>query len=172
MLLQASVPSRIVIVSSGLHKYGKIDFDNLDGSKAYNAAAAYNNSKLANNLFARELSRRTAGSGIGIYCLRPGVVRTELGRHMKFNFILRAMAQPLIWLLMRSPFEGCQTVMHCILAEELDGATGHFYANCAVEEWSEPSKNDDVALQLWQVSEKLTGIASSSPPLKDVEHVR
>ena len=61
--------------------------------------------------------------------------------------------------------------MHCILAEEQDGATGRFYANCAVEEWSEPSKDDAVALQLWQVSEKLTGLASSSPPQKDVEHL-
>ena len=156
--MQASVPSRVVIVSSGLHKRGKIDFDNLNGSKGYDALAAYNNSKLANNLFARELARRTAGTGIDVHCLRPGMVRTDLGRHKLFNVVLRVLGRPLAWLLVKSPYEGCQTVLHCLLSEELTGKSGLFYANCAVEEWSEPSRDDDAAQKLWEVSEELTGL--------------
>ena len=161
--LQASVPSRVVVVSSGLHKYGKIDFDNLNASKEnYSASSGYKNSKLANNLFARELSRRTAGSGVDVHCLRPGMVRTDLGRHKNFNPVLKFLAMPLAWLLIKSPYEGCQTVLHCILAEELIGKSGLFFAECAVEEWSEVSRDDEAAAKLWKISEELTGCRSNS----------
>ena len=146
-----------MVVSSGLHKYGKIDFDNLDGSKGYNASAGYNNSKLANNLFARELARRTEGTGISVHCLRPGMVRTDLGRHVQFPAIVRFLTWPFAWLLTRSPFEGCQTVLHCAIAEELAGVTGQFYANCAFEPWSKVSLDDDAASRLWNISAQLTG---------------
>lgn len=156
--LKASVPSRIVIVSSGLHKRGQIDFDNLDGKKGYSRPGAYRASKLANNLFARELARRLAGTGVSVYCLRPGMVRTELGRHIQFNPIVRFLSWPLAWLLVRNATEGAQTVIHCAVAEELNGISGHFYANCADEPWSQASLDEGVMTKLWDVSEQLTGL--------------
>jgi retinol dehydrogenase-14 len=156
--LKASVPSRIIIVSSGLHKLGHIDFDNLHGKKGYSAKDAYRNSKLANNLFARELARRTSGSGISVHCVRPGMVRTELGRHVQFNPVIRFLAWPLAWLLVKSPKDGCQTIVHCAVAEELHAVTGHFYANCAEEPWTQVSLDDQVAARLWLVSEQVTGL--------------
>jgi len=147
-----------VIVSSGLHKYGRIDFDNLDGKKEYSRSGAYNASKLANNLFARELARRTAGTGLSVYCLRPGMVRTELGRHVHFNPLVRFLTWPLAWLFVRNADAGCQTVVHCAVAEELNGVSGHFYSNCAEEPWSLVSLDDSLAMKLWQVSEQVTGL--------------
>ena len=160
---QASVPSRIIIVSSGLHKRGHIDFDNLDGRIQYDRRRAYYNSKLANNLFARELARRTQGSAVCVHCLRPGWVRTDLGRHIPFFAFLRFVLSPLVWLLLRSPYEGCQTIVYCSVAEELRDVSGCFYDNCAEAPWSQVSLDDAVALKLWTVSELLTGIKSTSP---------
>lgn len=156
--LKASVPSRVVIVSSGLHKRGRIDFDNLDGKKGYNKSAAYSNSKLANSLFARELARRTAGTGLNVYCMRPGMVRTELGRYVQFHPIVNFLAWPLGWLLIRDATSGCQTVVHCAVAEELDNVTGRFYANCVEEPWTKAAQDDELATKLWQVSEQITGL--------------
>jgi hypothetical protein len=96
------------------------------------------------------------------------MVRTDLGRHVEFNIVLRLLARPFAWLLLRTPYEGCQTVMHCVLAEELTGTTGQFYANCAVEDWSEPSKDDAVAQKLWQISEQLTGFKPSAPKIQEL----
>ena len=159
---QASAPSRIVIVSSGLHKYGCIDFDSLDGKRNYNSKRAYCDSKLENNLFARELARRTAGSGISVYCLQPGLVFTELGRHMALFSLARYVLRPVVWLLVKSPHEGCQTVLHCAMSEELQDVSGRFYANCREAPWSEVSLDDAVAVKLWNVSEELTGIKVSA----------
>lgn len=151
-----------MIVSSLLHKYGHIDFENLDGKSSYNKRGAYCNSKLANNLFARELARRTEGSGISVYCLRPGIVRTDLGRHVAFFSFLRYVLWPVLWLLMKSPYEGCQTVMYCAVAEELQNVSGQFYANCSEEPWSRQSLDDFVATKLWNASEVLTGVNINS----------
>jgi len=83
--LKASVPSRVVVVSSGLHQYGNIEFNNLNSEYVYDKSAAYNNSKLANNLFARELARRCRSTGVHVHCLRPGMVRSDLGRHVQVS---------------------------------------------------------------------------------------
>jgi len=154
---QAAVPSRIVIVSSALHKYGHINFDDLNGRRT-TKSQAYCDSKLANNHFARELARRTEGTGISVYCLRPGLVRTDLGRHAAFISLLCYVLWPLVWLLLKSPYEGCQTVLHCAVSEELQNISGRFYANCTQVPWSQVSSDDEVASKLWNVSEEITGI--------------
>ena len=145
-------------MSSGLHKYGHIDLNNLDGKANYDKRPTYSDTKLCNNLFARELARRTEGSGISVYCLRPGMVRTDIGRHVTLARLLHYVLWPVSWLLVKSPYEGCQTVLHCALSEDLQGTSGRFYANCAEEPWSKVSLDDAVAVQLWNVSEELTGI--------------
>jgi len=86
------------------------------------------------------------------------MVRTDLGRHVALFSFLRYVLWPLMWLLFKSPYEGCQTILHCALSEELQGVSGRFYANCAEEPWSKVSLDDAVALKLWNVSEELTGI--------------
>jgi len=158
MFCQASAPSRVVIVSSGLHKYGHIDFDNLDGKQNHSKRPTYADSKLANNLFARELARRNKDSGVSVYCLRPGLVDTALGRHVGFVTILRYILWPVVWLLLKTPYEGCQTVLYCAISEELEDVSGRFYANCNEEPWTKVSLDDSVAAELWNISEMLTGI--------------
>ena len=71
-VLKASAPSRIVNVSSGDHRNGTIDFDDLQGEKGYKGAKAYSQSKLANVLFTYELARRLEGTGVSANCLHPG----------------------------------------------------------------------------------------------------
>jgi len=98
------------------------------------------------------------GSGISVYCLRPGIVRTDLGRHVAFASFLRYVLWPVLWLLVKSAHQGCQTVVHCAVSEDLQDMSGRFYANCAEEPWSKVSLDDSTAKELWNVSEVLTGI--------------
>jgi NAD(P)-dependent dehydrogenase (short-subunit alcohol dehydrogenase family) len=70
-----------VVVSSDLHKRGRIDWDDLQWErKRFKPLAAYSRSKLANVLFTLALARRLEGSGVTANVLHPGVVRTELSR--------------------------------------------------------------------------------------------
>ncbi|XP_072171945.1 retinol dehydrogenase 14-like [Diadema setosum] len=162
-LLRKSAPSRIVIVSSSLHKRGKLDFSKLNPSEEdYNKAKAYADSKLANVLFGQELSRRLHGSGITTYTLHPGVINTELGRYLGFSTLFWAATYPLRWLLLKSPWYGAQTTIHCSVSEELVNVTGRYYGDCKEKPYPEVKGADDaVARKLWEVSERMTGLTAN-----------
>ena len=73
--------SRIVNVSSNAHKFGKIDFTDLNWERKYSPWRAYGQSKLANLLFTYELQRRLTRAEvptIAVAC-HPGGSRTNLG---------------------------------------------------------------------------------------------
>ena len=79
-LLKQSSPSRIIVLSSLFHWYGRINKEDLNSEKSYWKWAAYGQSKLANILFARELAKKLAGTGVTVNCVHPGAVRTGLTR--------------------------------------------------------------------------------------------
>ncbi len=83
--------ARIVNMSSSLHKRCEgISFDDLNMERSYNPQRAYAHSKLATILFIRALARRLEGTKVTVNVLHPGIVRTDLGRHMR-----KEMALPL-----------------------------------------------------------------------------
>ena len=158
--LKYSAPSRIIVVTSSLHKKGNINCEELNQKREnYNKKNGYNNSKLANNLFSRELIKKLEGTGVGVFCVHPGMVRTNLARFIKIPKVIKLMLFPLAWLLLKSPWDGCQTVIYCAIAEELEGKSGGYYGNCKEEPWTEISMNDELASKLWQTSESLTKLA-------------
>ena len=93
--------SRIVSLSSLIHKNGKIKFDDLQSKKKYSPQVAYGQSKLACLLFAIELQRRLEKAGISdtiSTAAHPGVADTELSRHLPrlLNSVLKYTIGPLI----------------------------------------------------------------------------
>lgn len=80
--LKQSSPSRIVVVSSIAHTRGDINVTDLNSEKSYDEGAAYSQSKLANILFTVELAKRLKSTGVTVNALHPGIVDTELMRHM------------------------------------------------------------------------------------------
>ncbi|XP_046339078.2 retinol dehydrogenase 14-like [Haliotis rufescens] len=158
-MLKKSAPSRVVVVTSSLHKRGTIDFDDLQSERFYSKSKSYANSKLANVHFSRELSRQLYGSNVSVYCVHPGMVMSNVSRHVVPGFI-KSLLTPLALLLgARTNFEGCQTVLYCSVAEEVANETGKYYGNCKMEPWHQASNDDGVAKKLWEVSEKLTKLA-------------
>lgn len=162
--IKAASPSRIINVSSGAHQGAKgLDFDDLNNNKSYSPWNAYCKSKLANILFTRELSKKLEGTGVTANSLHPGVVRTELWRHMfdKKSFWRRAaetLLTPIISLSFKTPLHGAQTSIYCAVAPELQGVTGKYYSDCAVKGETNYAKNDEDASKLWIESENLVGL--------------
>lgn len=125
--IKASAPgARIVTLSSLAHESGKIDLDDINFEKRkYNTLTAYQQSKLANIHFTRELSKRLKGTGVNTYCLHPGVVRTELARHVE-DLIgpLKHVMWPLLYPFSKSPVEGAQTSIYCAVDDGCANETG------------------------------------------------
>jgi NAD(P)-dependent dehydrogenase (short-subunit alcohol dehydrogenase family) len=65
-LLLKITKARVVTVSSSAHKFGKINFDDLNAEKKYNSMNAYSQSKLANLLFTFELQRKVIAAGMDL----------------------------------------------------------------------------------------------------------
>ncbi|XP_063041284.1 retinol-DH_like_SDR_c domain-containing protein isoform X2 [Engraulis encrasicolus] len=157
--IKSSAPSRIVNVASIAHVGGKIHFDDLFFNKTpYDSLVSYRQSKLANLLFTRELSRRTRAAGVSAFALHPGVIRTELGRHVQTRFpLLSALLQAPAWLLMKTPRQGAQTSIYCAVTEGLEVHSGCYFSDCRLKEPAPEGKDDIAAMKLWDVSSKLVG---------------
>jgi NAD(P)-dependent dehydrogenase (short-subunit alcohol dehydrogenase family) len=81
--LRAGAPSRVVVLSSAGHRVSPIRWDDPNFERSeYHNWTAYGQSKTANALFALELDRRLSAEGVHAYSVHPGVIMTELGRHM------------------------------------------------------------------------------------------
>ncbi|KAK2146487.1 hypothetical protein LSH36_605g02015 [Paralvinella palmiformis] len=156
--LKDSAPSRVVVVSSAQYRKGKIDFDTINTDKDYDGRSGYFNSKLANCLFARELAKRLQGTGVSVHCIRPGMVFTRLGRHVDYHPVILALIKIPVWIMLRSPANGCQTTVYCAVAKELEGVTGRFYGECKEEPWADVALDDKLANDLWDYSVKVTNL--------------
>lgn len=104
--LKAAKQGRVVNVSSGAYKAGKIHFEDPHLHKGYNPIKSYAQSKLANVLFTRALASKLSGTSVTVNCLHPGAVGTSIGvdRNTGFGTRIMAFAGKLPFFL--SPEEG------------------------------------------------------------------
>ncbi|XP_042597374.1 retinol dehydrogenase 13 isoform X1 [Cyprinus carpio] len=159
-MLKRSSPSRVVNLSSIAHVGGKIEFDDLFFDKRpYSPLLSYKQSKLASVLFSRELARRMKGTGVSSYCLHPGVIRTELIRHILVRYpVLKIILSLPCILLMKTPWQGAQTSIYCAVTEGLESKSGCYFSDCAEKDPAPEGKDDEVARRLWEESARLVGL--------------
>jgi NAD(P)-dependent dehydrogenase (short-subunit alcohol dehydrogenase family) len=145
---------RVVMLSSSAHEMAPaegIDFDDLDGSKRYSSWRNYGQSKLANLLVARELARRFQGTRRTANAVHPGVIRTNLGRHLGLMANVLAVASP---LFLKNVGEGAATQVF-VAAHPGMGANGEYWADCNVRKSSANGRDMALAARLWAESEKI-----------------
>ncbi|KAG7225188.1 hypothetical protein INR49_014746 [Caranx melampygus] len=159
-LLKQSAPSRVVVVSSKLYKHGHINFEDLNSDHTYDKAFAYSRSKLANLLFTCELAQRLEGSGVTVNALTPGIVRSNLGRHVSIPVLAKPLFNLLSWGLFKSPEEGAQTSVYLASSSEVDGVQGQCFADCQPQVLLNKAIDRDVASKLWDISEVMVGITT------------
>uniref|UniRef100_A0A8B9PQ98 Retinol dehydrogenase 14 n=1 Tax=Apteryx owenii TaxID=8824 RepID=A0A8B9PQ98_APTOW len=157
-LLKNSAPSRIVVVSSKLYKYGEINFEDLNSEISYNKSFCYSRSKLANILFARELARRLEGTGVTVNSLHPGIVRTNLGRYVNIPLLAKPLFNLVSWAFFKTPLEGAQTSIYLASSPDVEGVSGKYFGDCKEEELLPKAMDDLVARKLWDISEVMVGL--------------
>ncbi len=155
-LIKKSKSARIVVVSSGAHKAGKIHFEDLQLKKSFNMIKAYSQSKLANLLFAYELSHRLKNENITVNALHPGAVASSMGinRDTGFGKFVTKKLKPFF----QTPEKGASTSMYLATAKELEGISGKYYYQMKPIESSKQSYNRSLQKKLWQISEVLVGL--------------
>jgi NAD(P)-dependent dehydrogenase (short-subunit alcohol dehydrogenase family) len=165
-LLLEHVTGRVVTVSSTAHRFGRIDFDDLNWErKSYDAWRAYGQSKLANLLFTAELQGRltAAGSDVLATAAHPGYAATNLQSHSQRRslHLLMAIGNR---LLAQDEHGGALPTLYAAVADipgnSFAGPGGFLERRGAPKlvERSAAAQDVDAARCLWDVSEQLTGV--------------
>jgi NAD(P)-dependent dehydrogenase (short-subunit alcohol dehydrogenase family) len=165
-LLEGRDDARVVTLSSNAHKFGRINFEDLQSERRYRRWIAYGQSKLADLQLALELDRRlrAAGSSVKSIAAHPGYAATNL----------QSAAPPLADRLLMS-------VTNLVFAQSAEmGALPTLYAatypdlpsgsyvgpDGIAEQRGHPhvvspsrsARNENVAAKLWSACEELTGV--------------
>jgi NAD(P)-dependent dehydrogenase (short-subunit alcohol dehydrogenase family) len=157
-LLRKSAPSRIITVSSGAERMGKIDFDDLQSEKRYRGFQVYAMTKLANIIFTFDLAERLEGTGVTANCVHPGSVNTNFGANNRGGMALLFRAfKP----FMRSPEQGAETLVYLAASPEAEKMSGKYLSDHEVQAASREAYDESVRKRLWEVSEELTGLKAA-----------
>ena len=163
--------ARVVTVSSGAHRMGRIDFDDLQWERSYARWGAYGRSKLSNLLFAFELDRRlrAAGSTVRSLAAHPGYSATNLqfAAAPKLDRTVMAVTNR---LFAQSAEMGALPLLFAATQPGLEGGL-YIGPDGFMEQRGYPhpvgssgaSRDEATAARLWEESEKLTGVTFSLP---------
>ena len=179
-VLKNSAPSRIIILSSSAHDSlpGLVKFADIDlkdphfKEKKYDKAAAYCQSKFANFLHAKSLARRLEGTGVTAISVHPGMVQTNLSRHLMPQWLQKTIGNLIFKIIgVINPEDGAQTSLHTLLDENIPDHPGEYFSQtsmyrdneCNQGGWPMKSPNpkaDDRKLEdgLWALSCSEVGI--------------
>jgi NAD(P)-dependent dehydrogenase (short-subunit alcohol dehydrogenase family) len=167
--LLCGAPARIVSVSSRGHQQSPVVFDDIHfEQRPYDKWLAYGQSKTANILFAVELERRLGSQGVHANAIHPGVIRTELARHLESeDYAHLRKRMPGGQLQLKSVEAGAATSVYAATAPELEGRGGLYLEDCHVAEVVNAEEATEgvrsyaldpaTAERLWSASEEMVG---------------
>jgi NAD(P)-dependent dehydrogenase (short-subunit alcohol dehydrogenase family) len=156
-LLIANAPSRIVVVSSEAHSGPPLNYQALarmsstgkDAKNGWGLMSSYQQSKLANVLFARAIASRYKDKQITVYSLHPGVIKTNLASDVPlFGFAKRFLPNK------KTVAEGAATTVYCALKPGLENETGRYFDNSTVTNLADKWTDEDLNT-FWEWTEKV-----------------
>ncbi len=165
--LRAGAPARIVNLSSAGHHSGQIRWDDLHfEAEPYDKFEAYGQSKTANILFSVELDRRLAGSGVRANAVHPGMIITDLARHMDSDDLAELQRRAAARAAsgsgpglpeFKSVQQGAATSVWAAVSTDMTEVGGSYCEDAAISAAADYATDADYAARLWSVSEQLVG---------------
>ncbi|KAF8359199.1 hypothetical protein PRIPAC_94194 [Pristionchus pacificus] len=136
-----------------------IDLAKIDSKDGFNAAMAYNKSKLANIMHARELARTLKSLGkttVTVNSLHPGLMATEILRDLSVFYKIFMFVFAIFF---KSWKDGAQTSLYLALSTEVNGVSGQYFSDCARKAESPLACDDLSCKQLYDYSLNAVGLA-------------
>ena len=156
--LVESAPSRVVVVSSFVHRLalGGLRDEDARGRRRFVGFPAYCRSKLANVLFAAELARRLDGTGVTVHAVHPGSINSSFGGEGDTGILGWAIGTFGRWVL-TSPEGGARGSVHLASSNdpEVADSTGAYFSKTRRRRASRQARDEKAARHLWELSERL-----------------
>ncbi|GLV36496.1 nazgul [Carabus blaptoides fortunei] len=161
--LKASENGRVINITAAAYSSGYVNLNdlNLKNAGVKNIIQAFTQSKLALVLMSRYMAKLLKGSRVTINSVNPGLVRNT--NHMnrsplKTSIPVQLSVWPWMWLFLKTPKQGCQTIIYTAVDPSLTPISGKYYSNCEAKELSENCQDEQVDEQLYKLSCSLTKI--------------
>jgi NAD(P)-dependent dehydrogenase (short-subunit alcohol dehydrogenase family) len=157
LLEQLADDGRVVMVSSNAHHAGYregVRFDDLNASKHYTPWGAYGQSKLANILFARELATRLPRPAQSANAIHPGVIPTNLNRHLP-GLLQAGLSALGPAISLKSVPQGAATQVYVATHPGAADVNGEYWADCNVAKSNAWGRDLQMARRLWDVTEAI-----------------
>ena len=155
-MLRQKTPSRIINISSGMHKTGKVDFDDLMIEKHYKSMQAYATSKLMVTAYTYALAERIQGTGVTANVVEPGFVATNLGANM--GGFWDKLSFKLVRPMQITAEQGADTSIWAASDPELETVTGKTFTKKAETETAEITHSKEFQDKLWDKTTKLLAL--------------
>ncbi len=157
-LLKNSSPSRIINLTSGLAKKGKVDLDDLQSEKNYAGMQVYTNAKLMLILFTYELAKRLEGTRVTANVVMPGFVATNLGKSS--GSLRSAILFKLVRPMQISAKKGAQTSVFLASSEEIRTVSGKCFSKKKITITCPLSYDEEIQKLLWDKTQNMLGLAT------------
>jgi len=135
----SSRASRVVVLSSVGHRFGEVQFDDVNFEGHYDPMATYAQSKTANLHMANEIERRYGKQEIHAWSVQPGAVTTDLSRHMSEEQKSGMSSDPYLSSIFKNAEQGAATSVWAATAAALESRGGKYLENCQIVGPWEPS---------------------------------
>lgn len=157
-LLKKSSPSRIINLTSGLTKKGKVDLSDLQNEKNYSGMQAYTNAKLMLILFTYELAKRLEGTGVTANVVMPGFVATNLGKSS--GSLRSAILFKLVRPMQISAKKGAQTSVYVASSEQIGTVSGKCFSKKKTTVTCPLSYDEELQSLLWDKTQSMLGLVT------------
>ena len=158
-MLRMKPPSRIINVSSGMHKTGKVDWDDFMREKNYRSMHAYATSKLMLTAYTYALAERIQDTGVTANVVEPGFVATNLGANM--GGFWDKLSFKLVRPMQITAEQGAETSVWAATDPELETVTGKTFAKKQEKESAPITHDKEFQDKLWDKATKLIGLKQS-----------
>ncbi len=154
-LLKKSSPSRIINLSSNIHRSFKIKMKDPFLENGYLGPQAYSNSKTAMVLFTNKLVRELEGTEVTVNSVNPGHVKTQMTT-VGLSKWFRKFAD---LIPTRSIEKSAETSVYVASSNDLEEITGKYFTDCKESKTAKMTKDAHNQDFLWELSERLVAEA-------------
>ena len=154
--LKSSQHARIINLSSSAHRYGKINFDDLQLKRNFFGLRAYQQSKLAIVLFTKYLAKKLKENHIIVNAIHPGIVKTNIAQQN--NGIQEKAYKILKNTIAISSERAAKFITNLAVSEKFSSISGEYFVKGKIRKSSKQSNDEKLAEKLWKLSLSLTGL--------------
>lgn len=174
LLISSSTPSfhsRVVTVSSAAHRYGQVNFDNINFRGEYNGWLAYGSSKTANLYMMNHVERLYGSQGLHAYSVHPGsFVSPNLQKYSQTE-MNAVMQDARVQKYLTNLEQACATSVYGAVSNELEGRGGLYLEGASVSAVEVPPNSDAIEYgyapwahdqakeeKLWELTKKMVNV--------------